>query len=103
MNPRRTPQPVRCFTEPVRMSRPLEDHHSTRTCIRATANTPDAPGAAVFDATATVAGIAVHSPAGPQDGHLRPCPAHPTTLLLQQQMLPEANQSAPYRDRLLRR
>jgi len=53
MNPRRTPQPVRCFTEPVRMSRPLEDHAFTRTYIRATADSPDAPGAAVFDAAAT--------------------------------------------------
>jgi pimeloyl-ACP methyl ester carboxylesterase len=55
MNPRRTPQPIRCFTDPVRMSRPLEDHDFTRTYIRATGDSPDAPGAAVFDAAATVA------------------------------------------------
>ena len=50
---RRTPQPVRCFTEPVRMSRPLEEHPFTRTYIRATADAADAPGAAAFDAAAT--------------------------------------------------
>jgi pimeloyl-ACP methyl ester carboxylesterase len=33
---RRTPQPVRCFTEPVRLVRPLEDYPFTRTYIKAT-------------------------------------------------------------------
>ena len=47
--PRRTPHPVRCFTEPVRLRRPLEEHPFTRTYIRATADAPDAPGAQVFD------------------------------------------------------
>jgi pimeloyl-ACP methyl ester carboxylesterase len=33
---RRSPQPVRCFTEPVRLARPLEDFPFTRTYIKAT-------------------------------------------------------------------
>ena len=34
--PRRTPHPVGCFTEPVRLPRPLEDYPFTRTYIKAT-------------------------------------------------------------------
>jgi pimeloyl-ACP methyl ester carboxylesterase len=34
--PRRTPQPAGCFTEPVRLARPLEDYPFTRTYIKAT-------------------------------------------------------------------
>jgi hypothetical protein len=45
---RRTPHPVGCFTERVRLSRPLEDHPFTRTYIRATADGPSVP----FDAAA---------------------------------------------------
>lgn len=37
--PRRTPHPVGCFTEPVRLARPLEEHPFTRTYVRATAGT----------------------------------------------------------------
>ena len=33
---RRTPHPVGCFTEPVRLTRPLEDYPFTRTYIKAT-------------------------------------------------------------------
>jgi pimeloyl-ACP methyl ester carboxylesterase len=33
---RRTPQPARCFTEPVRLARPLEEYPFTRTYIKAT-------------------------------------------------------------------
>jgi pimeloyl-ACP methyl ester carboxylesterase len=33
---RRTPQPVGCFTEPVRLPRPVEDYPFTRTYIKAT-------------------------------------------------------------------
>jgi pimeloyl-ACP methyl ester carboxylesterase len=51
-NPRRTPHPVACFTEPVRLLQPLDDFPFGRTYIRATADAPDAAGAAVFDAAA---------------------------------------------------
>ena len=34
-NARRTPQPAGCFTEPVRLARPLEDYPLTRTYIKA--------------------------------------------------------------------
>jgi pimeloyl-ACP methyl ester carboxylesterase len=47
--PRRTPQPVRCFTEAVRLPRPLEDFPFARTYIRATVPDPGAPGNAAFD------------------------------------------------------
>jgi pimeloyl-ACP methyl ester carboxylesterase len=50
--PRRTPHPVACFTEPVRMSRPLEDWPLTRTFVRATAPEPGAPPNPAFDAAA---------------------------------------------------
>ncbi|MGY1608990.1 MULTISPECIES: alpha/beta fold hydrolase [unclassified Geodermatophilus] len=50
--PRRTPQPVACFTEPVRMSRPLEDWPFRRTYVRATAVEPAAVTNAAFDAAA---------------------------------------------------
>jgi pimeloyl-ACP methyl ester carboxylesterase len=35
-NARRTPQPAGCFTEPVRLVRPLEDYPFSRTYIKAT-------------------------------------------------------------------
>ena len=49
---RRTPQPVGCFTEPVRLGRPLEEHAFSRTYIKATADAPDAPGGQAFWAAA---------------------------------------------------
>ena len=52
MNARRTPQPIGCFREPVRLAQALEDYPFTRTYIRATADRPDAPFAAGFDAAA---------------------------------------------------
>jgi hypothetical protein len=50
--PRRTPQPIRCFTEPVRLPRPLENFPFSRTYVRATVPDPGAPGNAAFDAAA---------------------------------------------------
>lgn len=47
--PRRTPQPVGCFTEPVRLPRALEDFPFRRTYIRATVPDPGAPENAAFD------------------------------------------------------
>ena len=42
---RRTPHPVGCFTEPVRVPRPLEDYPFTRTYIKATGEPrPEAGG-----------------------------------------------------------
>lgn len=52
MNARRTPQPIGCFSETVRLTGALEDHSSTRTYIRATADRADALGASAFDAAA---------------------------------------------------
>ena len=60
MNPRRVPQPVRCFTERVRLSRPLEEFAFGRTYIRATGDAPDAPGTAAFDAAAAHARTSPH-------------------------------------------
>lgn len=45
---RRVPHPLRCFTEPVRLTRPLEDHGVGLTFIKATADGRDAPGGAAF-------------------------------------------------------
>jgi pimeloyl-ACP methyl ester carboxylesterase len=50
---RRVAHPIGCFTEPVRLSRPLEDLPFTRTYIKATADPPDATGAKVFWDTAS--------------------------------------------------
>ncbi len=47
-NPRRTGQPVRTFTEPVRLDRPLEQWPFGRTYVRATRD----PGGALFEASA---------------------------------------------------
>lgn len=47
-NPRRSAQPVRTLTEPVRLRAPLEDWPFGRTYIRATAD----PNGALFDASA---------------------------------------------------
>lgn len=52
MSARRTPQPIGCFREPVHLAQPLESCSFTRTYIRASADRPDAPGAAAFDAAA---------------------------------------------------
>lgn len=52
MSARRTPQPRACFVEAVALERPLEDHQFERTYIRATADEPTAPFAALFDAAA---------------------------------------------------
>jgi pimeloyl-ACP methyl ester carboxylesterase len=40
-NARRVPHPIGCFTEPVHVSRPVEDHPFTRTYIKATADGGD--------------------------------------------------------------
>jgi pimeloyl-ACP methyl ester carboxylesterase len=53
--PRRTPQPVRCFTEAVRLPRPLEDFPFGRTYIRATKPDPGAPANPAFEAAAAQA------------------------------------------------
>ena len=42
---RRTPHPVGCFTEPVRLTRPLEDYSFTRTYIKATGDPRPESGA----------------------------------------------------------
>jgi pimeloyl-ACP methyl ester carboxylesterase len=49
---RRTPHPLGCFTEPVRLVQPLERYACTRTYIRASAERPEAPASAVFAAIA---------------------------------------------------
>jgi pimeloyl-ACP methyl ester carboxylesterase len=43
-NARRTPQPAGCFTEPVRLTRPLEDYPFSRTYIKATGEPRPDPG-----------------------------------------------------------
>ena len=53
--PRRTAQPVRSFTEPVRLPRPPEDFPFSRTYIRATVPDPGAPANPAFDAAAALA------------------------------------------------
>ncbi|MCW2696920.1 MAG: hypothetical protein JWR62_2005 [Modestobacter sp.] len=53
--PRRTPHPVGCFTEPVRLAQPLEDGPFTRTYVRATAGSGgpfEAPAARARASTA---------------------------------------------------
>jgi pimeloyl-ACP methyl ester carboxylesterase len=52
MDPRRIAHPLGCFTERVHLAQPLEAFPFGRTYIRATADAPDAPGTAVFDAVA---------------------------------------------------
>jgi pimeloyl-ACP methyl ester carboxylesterase len=52
MSSRRVGHPVGCFTEPVRLARPLEEYPFERTYIRAVGDAPGAPSAAVFDAAA---------------------------------------------------
>jgi pimeloyl-ACP methyl ester carboxylesterase len=47
--PRRTPQPIRCFTEPVRLPRPLEDFPFPLTYVRATVPDPGTPPNPAFD------------------------------------------------------
>ena len=47
-NPRRTPHPIGCFTEPVRLDQPLESFPFTRTYIKATADPAEAPGSSGF-------------------------------------------------------
>jgi pimeloyl-ACP methyl ester carboxylesterase len=49
-NARRTPQPVGCFTEPVRLPRPLEEWPFTRTYIKATGEPRPEPGGPFWDA-----------------------------------------------------
>ena len=56
---RRTPQPIGCFTEPVRLVRPLEDYPFTRTYIKATAEPRPQAGGPFW----TAADRARHSPA----------------------------------------
>lgn len=49
---RRTPQPVGCFTEPVRLAQPLEAFSFGRTYVKATADPPETPAARAFWAAA---------------------------------------------------
>ena len=46
--PRRVAHPVRCFTEPVRLTQPLEARDFGLTYIKATAEPRDTPGGAAF-------------------------------------------------------
>jgi pimeloyl-ACP methyl ester carboxylesterase len=55
---RRTPQPVGCFTEPVRLERPLEDHAFTRTYIKATGEPRPEAGHPFWDAADRARGSA---------------------------------------------
>jgi pimeloyl-ACP methyl ester carboxylesterase len=50
--PRRTPQPLRCFTEPIRLPRPLEDFPFPLTYVRATVPDPGTPVDVAFEAAA---------------------------------------------------
>ncbi|MGY1632924.1 alpha/beta fold hydrolase [Geodermatophilus sp. SYSU D01186] len=50
--PRRTLHPIGCFTEPVRLSRPLEEWPFGRTYVRATADEPGIPPNPGFEAAA---------------------------------------------------
>jgi pimeloyl-ACP methyl ester carboxylesterase len=52
MTARRVGHPRACFSEPVRLERPLEEYPFERTYIRASADAPDAPAAHVFEAAA---------------------------------------------------
>lgn len=52
---RRVPHPRRCFTEPVRVTTPVEEQPFGLTYIKATADAPDAPGAEEFWRAATLA------------------------------------------------
>ena len=56
---RRTPQPAGCFSEPVRLVRPLEDYPFTRTYIKAAGEPRPGPGGPFWDA----ADRAMRSPA----------------------------------------
>lgn len=49
---RRTPHPIGCFTEPVRLRRPLEELPCSRTYVKATADAAEAPAAGAFWAAA---------------------------------------------------
>jgi pimeloyl-ACP methyl ester carboxylesterase len=51
-NARRVPHPLRCFSEPVRLSAPVEEHDLGLTYIKATADGRDAPGGQAFWAAA---------------------------------------------------
>jgi pimeloyl-ACP methyl ester carboxylesterase len=51
-NARRVPHPLRCFSEPVRLSAPVEEHDLGLTYIKATADSRDAPGGEAFWAAA---------------------------------------------------
>lgn len=45
---RRVPQPLRCFTQPVRLARPVEEYAFGLTYIKATGDSREAPGGNVF-------------------------------------------------------
>lgn len=47
-NARRVPHPARCFSEPIRVVRPVEDYEVGLTYIKASADPPDAPGGSPF-------------------------------------------------------
>jgi pimeloyl-ACP methyl ester carboxylesterase len=47
---RRTPHPAGCFSEPVRLARPLEDYPFTRTYIKASGEPRPEPGGPFWDA-----------------------------------------------------
>ena len=51
-NARRVPHPMGCFTEPVRLPKPLEEYDFGLTYIRATADSPGAPGSEAFSKAA---------------------------------------------------
>jgi pimeloyl-ACP methyl ester carboxylesterase len=57
---RRVPHPVRCFTEPVRLAKPIEEYDFGLTFIKATADSRDAPGGNAFWDAAEHAKASIH-------------------------------------------
>lgn len=60
MTTRRTSHPVLCFSEAVRLPRPLEEHSFGRTYIRATAEPVESAATAAFEAAARRAQASPH-------------------------------------------
>lgn len=56
-NARRVPHPLRCFSDPVRLSVPVEEHDLGLTYIKATADGRGAPGGEAFWAAADHANV----------------------------------------------
>ena len=84
VNQRRSPQPIATFTEPVRLTKPIESWDFSRTYIKATADENEAPDSPFWQASARASASPLWSHHEVACNHMAPLlkPNEVTSILL---------------------